>query len=84
MIHPSQEAVIKMYMFNNCLNRIFTNQKKQKETTENILILCKQTFKDIEKLYRFLAGSDESYEDFKVVCKKHEKTKSTVFFFLIA
>ena len=44
-------------------------QKEQLEIIQ-IQLLFKQTLKDVENLYRDIAGFDMSYDEFKKLCKE--------------
>ena len=48
----------------------FDLPKRTIRNNSNIVILFKQTLKDVENLYRDIAGFDMSYEEFKQLCKE--------------
>ena len=48
----------------------FDLPKRTIRNNSNIVILFKQTLKDVEHLYRDIAGFDMSYDEFKKLCKE--------------
>ena len=48
----------------------FDLPKRTIRNNSNIVILFKQTLKDVENLYRDIAGFDMSYDEFKKLCKE--------------
>ena len=48
----------------------FDLPKRSIRNNSNVLILFKQTLKDVEHLYRDIAGFDMSYDEFKKLCKE--------------
>ena len=48
----------------------FDAPKKTVRNNSNIIILFQQTLKDVEHIYRDIAGFDMSYDEFKSLCKE--------------
>ena len=44
--------------------------KRSKRNNSNKIILFNQTLKDIEQIYRDVAGYDMNYDEFKELCRK--------------
>ena len=53
----------------------FDSPKKTIENNSNVMILFLQTLKDIEHIYRDIAGFDMSYDEFKELCREAWKEK---------
>ena len=53
----------------------FEVPKRTIRNNSNIIILFQQTLKDIEHIYRDIAGFDISYEEFKSLCREAWKEK---------
>ena len=49
--------------------------KRTIRNNSNIIILFQQTLKDVEHIYRDIAGFDMSYDDFKRLCKEAWRDK---------
>ena len=46
-----------------------------KRNNSNVIILFQQTFKDVEHIYRDIAGFDMSYDEFKSLCREAKNEK---------
>ena len=53
----------------------FDLPKRTIRNNSNIIILLQQTLKDVEHIYRDIAGFDMSYDEFKHLCKEAWKEK---------
>ena len=53
----------------------FDLPKRTIRNNSNIIILFQQTLKDVEHIYRDIAGFDMSYEEFKELCREAWKEK---------
>ena len=53
----------------------FDLPKRTIRNNSNIIILFQQTLKDIEHIYRDIAGFDMSYDEFKSLCREAWKEK---------
>ena len=49
--------------------------KRNIGNNSNIIILFKQTLKDVEHIYRDIAGFDMSYDEFKNLCREAWRQK---------
>ena len=49
----------------------FDLPKRTIRNNSNIIILFQQTLKDVEHIYRDIAGFDMSNDEFKILCKEH-------------
>ena len=59
----------------------FDLPKRTIRNNSNMIILFQQTLKDVEQLYRDIAGFDMSYDEFKSLCR--EACKEEYIYFLI-
>ena len=55
----------------------FELPKRTIRNNSNIIILFQQTLKDVEHIYRDIAGFDMSYDEFKSLCQEAWKEKYT-------
>ena len=53
----------------------FDLPKRTIRNNSNIIILFQQTLKDVEHIYRDIAGFDMSYDEFKSLCREAWKEK---------
>ena len=53
----------------------FDSPKRTSRNNSNIIILFQQTLKDVEHVYRDIAGFDMSYDEFKSLCREAWKEK---------
>ena len=53
----------------------FDLPKRTIRNNSNIIILFQQTLKDVENLYRDIAGFDMSYDEFKMLCREAWRDK---------
>ena len=53
----------------------FDLPKRTIRNNSNIIILFQQTLKDVEHIYRDIAGFDMSYDEFKGLCREAWKEK---------
>ena len=51
----------------------FALSKRTTRNNSNVIFLFQQTLKDIEHIYRDIAGFDMSYDDGRVCAEKHGK-----------
>ena len=54
----------------------FDLPKRTISNNSNIIILFQQTLKDVEHIYRDIAGFDMSYDEFKSLCREAWKEKN--------
>ena len=57
----------------------FEVPKRTIRNNSNIIILFQQTLKDVEHIYRDIAGFDMSYDEFKSLCREAWKEKYNYF-----
>ena len=57
----------------------FDVPKKNIRNNSNIIIIFQQTLKDVEEIYRDIAGFDMSYDEFKSFCREAWNVKYSYF-----
>ena len=63
-----------MKLDTNCLSQSYFDLPKTTiRNNSSKIVLCSQTFKDIENIYKEVGWCDMSYDEFKQLCRKYRE-----------